>query len=178
MDLFQVYTVLGVVLAAVLVVLFSGVLVRNLMGLQFKFITSITSLLIVSNIAFIFCAKGDGEIFRRDGNQSAGVDFWIDFLGVFSTLRDASFNIATWIFAFEYYKIARMMPFALKGLTMPNGMVTCHRLTNIAFLAANCLVPIVEGILITVSNFKFFKSEPYKSSFAASIVAKVAVGVL
>jgi hypothetical protein len=169
---------MGAALSAILAVLFSVVLAKNLMSLQFKFITSISGLLILSNLAFIFCAKGDGEIFRRENNPQAGVDLWIDFLGVFSTLRDASFNVATWIFAFEYYKIGRMMPLALKGMTMPRGMITYNMVTNIVFLALNCVLPVVEGILITISNYKYFKPEPYKKTFEASIIAKVSVGVL
>lgn len=46
------------------------------------------------------------------------------------------------------------------------------------FLTLNCAVPLVEGILITISNYKYFKPEPYKKTFAASIIVKVSVGAL
>lgn len=72
----------------------------------------------------------------------------------------------------------RMMPLALKGMTMPNGMITYNMVTNTLFLTLNCVMPLVEGILITISNCKYFKPEPNKKIFEASIIAKVSVVVL
>ncbi len=70
------------------------------------------------------------------------------------------------------------MPFALKGLTLPNGMLKCNLITNVVFLSLNLVFPLIEGILITITSYKYLNLEPFKKSLEASIISKICVGAM
>ena len=87
--------------------------------------------------------------------------------------------MAIWVFSFEYFKIARMMPFALKGIPLPRSMKKCNKTINFVFLAINFAFPLAEGTLITITCHNYFiENALYKKFLEASIIAKICVGAM
>ena len=62
MGLFEDLDIVIIATSAILVLLFSAVLVMNLLGSKFNFVTVVTSMLILSNLAAIASIKADTEV--------------------------------------------------------------------------------------------------------------------
>ena len=100
-----------VVTSAILVILFSIVLVMNSTGSKFNFVTILSSLMIVTNLAAIAVITENIQIYKIfEANLAQGsyknTMFWVTALAISCFVRDLTFNIAHWMFAFEYYKIS------------------------------------------------------------------------
>lgn len=64
--------------------------------------------------------------------------------------------VAYWIFAFEYYSIARMMPFAIQGAPMLARMIRVDNYIYYIFLSLNILLPLLAAVFSTIANSIFF----------------------
>ena len=62
-----------------------------------------------------------------------------------TSLSYGCFNVAHWLFASEYYKIAKIMPYALEELPVPDEIKTKHKCVNGLMLFLNIIFPIASG---------------------------------
>jgi hypothetical protein len=50
--------------------------------------------------------------------------------GFWQFILDLTFLVAHWDFAFEYFKIARRMPYVVEEKTIPEDMIRRQRIVN------------------------------------------------
>lgn len=185
-TLITVYTYLQAISCFILAMMFAALLVRNAKTFKFPFVTMIASLLFVANLGFILQVIGYDMfvlLITSDGtNKQKSERFWIQWAGVFSGAHDLAFNCAHWTFSFEYYKIARSMPFALRGVALPHRMVVCQWTLNLVFMTLNILVPlfssICDSVLIALFAKSFNQNVDTEGWTKAGIVFHLLVGLL
>lgn len=78
---------------------------------------------------------------------------WIYVQGGSSAVRDTTFNVSHWMFAFEYYSISRYMPFLLMKLSPDPSMISFDEMLNKLLFTLNVLLPIVNGVSLSAYNF-------------------------
>lgn len=98
------------VLSAVLAVMYLAVLIQVRKGSKFLFVIVISALMLVSNVTAIVVVYENSKIIGAyDKNKTSyqtSIFVWIVFQGVTAIIRDSSFNVAHWEFAFKYFKIS------------------------------------------------------------------------
>lgn len=113
------------------------------------------------------------------GTDQAGLPFksigwvWVQCCAEF--VRDATFNVSHWLFAFEYYTISRFMPFVVEGLQIPSEMVAKDKVVYVAILSLNLLIPLAEATSLLIYNLN---DERTRLETIGMITMRVAVGVL
>lgn len=90
-------------------------------------------------------------------------------------MRDATFNVAHWLFAFEYYTISRFMPFVVEGQQIPAEMVAKDKMVYVAMLSLNFLIPLAEASTLLIYNLN---DERTRLETISMITMRVVVGVL
>lgn len=88
-------------------------------------------------------------------------------------LKDATFNVANWVFAFRYFTISRAMPFCLAGKPVPAEITKRDERTNIVFLTLNVLSPLLEGIAYLLGDLI-----ETNFTYMFAVIAKCSVGVM
>lgn len=110
MKISNVYNLLVGVLSAVLAVMYLAVLMKVQKGSKFLFVIVITALMLVSNLAAIVVVYLNSKIIPAwDVNKTSYptiIFVMVVFQGVMDIIRDSSFNLAHWEFAFKYFKIS------------------------------------------------------------------------
>lgn len=124
--------------------LYAIVLTKTYKGASFKFVRQTVQLLMLYNVSAILFAAS---------NQIHPMWLGIGLNSSMVFVKDASFNLANWVFSFKYYKIARAMPFALVGEEVPAKMVKQEDRLNKIFLALNFFLPLGEGVSYLLSDF-------------------------
>ena len=117
MELFWYYLLVQLMASSLLVPCYSGVLIKVMKGSKYKFVIKLTWLLLVSNIAAIIVVVANSFVYSWDlKNPVEGIitwGCWVEGSGV--AIRDVTFNTAHWMFAYEYYLMAKLMPLALEN---------------------------------------------------------------
>jgi len=80
---------------------------------KFTFLVTLLCLLLASNVAGLIVVEADTKLAKYEIGDPIPV-FWTVTLSVFVFLRNATFNYATWLFAYQYYTLSRNTPFLLK----------------------------------------------------------------
>ena len=142
MGLFNVDTWLPVAASGLLIMLYGATLVKACRGSKYKFVVKLLILLILSNVALILNYLSYYWWFQTDFSNRAIV--WISLLSISGFLLIACFNLSYWMFAFEYYSIARFMPFVLKGQDLPESKLKCDGAINKIMLFLNIAAPLVN----------------------------------
>jgi hypothetical protein len=62
------------------------------------------------------------------------------------------------MFSFEYFSIARFMPFAIREQEYPESMQICDKKLNKIMLALNSVMPALYGLALLIYNFSFDKN--------------------
>jgi hypothetical protein len=66
------------------------------------------------------------------------------------TVQMICFNETSWIFAFEYYKVSKVVPLAVQNQQVPDDLKTSLSKTYRVLLLANMIIPIASGCLYIV----------------------------
>lgn len=82
---------------------------------------------------------------------------WIEWPSI--AIRDATFNVAHWIFAFEYYWMAKIMPVVLEQKPMDERTLTKDRLVYKVLLHLNISIPIFGSIFGFIYNQILFSTK-------------------
>lgn len=101
---FMEYAYVQVGADVIMIVAYVATLIKVLRSSKFKFVIKLLALLIVSNLAGILTIICDGFA------DSA----WVWALSISAFVRSLMFNLAYWMFAFQYYTISRYTPFLLR----------------------------------------------------------------
>jgi hypothetical protein len=110
----KIYFYSGLFTSLLLIPIYVVVLSKAKNGTNYKFVTGIIWLLILSNI---------GQILFLASNYFAA-SYWFNLcvivvLSISKSVQDATFNVAHWLFAMEYYSISRSMPYVVKQQPVP-----------------------------------------------------------
>ena len=112
MQLLAILLVVQAVFAALLLIAQTFVLIK--IKKHNRFVIMIVLLLFISNLATIIVAVSIRGLIKE---QSYYVWLWINGLSL--AVLGSAHSVAYWLFAWEYYKIATLMPFALKNDDLP-----------------------------------------------------------
>jgi hypothetical protein len=119
MQLYNFYNLLTGILSALLAIMYLTVLIEVRKGTKFLFVIAISALMFVSNITGIIVVFSNYKIIGlydpKKTVYPTSVFIWILIQGLTSIIRDSSFNVAQWEFAFKYFKISYEVPLMLKG---------------------------------------------------------------
>lgn len=73
-------------------------------------------------------------------------------LSIFVILRDVTFNVSHWMFSFEYFSIARFMPYAIKDQEYPEKMQSYDNRLNKIMLVLNSVMPVLYALALLIFN--------------------------
>lgn len=129
-----------------LILLYVITLFKVILGSRHKMLILILIMLALNNIGVIADCEMN-RIIVRHNNEGQQTSKKVDLGQFLSTeVRDISFNLAHWLFAFEYYAISKLIPFVLQNRSLPEGMLIQQKLLFWAVLALNILTPFLEGL--------------------------------
>jgi hypothetical protein len=164
--------------SGLLILLYAMTLCKVILGSRHKMLIQLLIMLALNNIGVI----ADCEINRiivRHNNEGSPTSKQVDLGQFLSTqVRDISFNLAHWLFAFEYYAISKLIPFVLQHRSLPEGMLVQQRLLFWAVFALNITTPFLEGLTTYEYNL-YYTAQGVTSSFWGLLMslAKFAVGL-
>lgn len=72
-------------------------------------------------------------------------------------LRDSTFNVAHWEFAYKYFKISYEVPLVLRGESMSNRSAAFFKCIYYGLLVFNVLVAVLSGIDFIIYNYAAFQ---------------------
>ena len=114
--------------------------------------SNLTGILVVfSNYKILGSYNSDTTVYPTS------VFIWILVQGLTSIIRDASFNVAHWEFAFKYFTISYEVPLMLKGEETINAPFLYSNFFYYSMVAFNCLVAVLSGIDFVIYNFAIFE---------------------
>jgi predicted membrane chloride channel (bestrophin family) len=113
MDITSIYLIMMFCASIVLIVLYVGTLLHNFNGSNFKLISVVLGMLLLSNVATIFITWADYELLQKDNSKPVYV--WM--LGIAYSMQDTPFSVVHLVMAFEYLKMARNIPKAIQRLS-------------------------------------------------------------
>jgi hypothetical protein len=151
MGLFKVDTWFAVALSGILVLLYGATLIKVCRGSKYKFVITLLVLLLLSNLSIFPYMGSFYELITKSFSNVPW--FWITLDSFCGFTLLACFNAAHWIFAFEYYSIARFMPFVLKGQDLPESKVKCDRVLNKVMLLLNIALPFLIYMIVFYGNW-------------------------
>jgi len=159
MILANYYNFTQVVLATLLLVMYITTLGRVCRGRKFSFVVKLIVLMMFSNIALI---SGSISNYKESLKEKASTEMKLFMwtAAISFAIRDATFNVAHWMFAFEYYIISRYMPYLLMKTRPSSRMIRCDELINKFFMFFNVFAPIMSGASLLLYNLCDIKFEP------------------
>ena len=179
-DLSTAYDYTTMITSIILIAMFVAVLIRVLLGAKFSFVVIIAILLIVSNVSSIADLIAANNLIKYyfDSNES-GWERANWMMGVFSFSRDATFSVANWIFSYEYYRIAKFMPFVVLDREVPASLISRDRLIFWLVLGLNILAPLATSTTGFIANLEGGRTDQSaKNWIIASIVTRYSVGLM
>ena len=122
---------------------------------------AISGLMLTSNLAGIIVVFSNYKIlgfYNVDTKvYPTSVFIWILVQGLTSIIRDGSFNLAHWEFAFKYFTISYEVPLMLKGEETIEEPFLFSNFFYYSMVAFNCLVALLSGIDFVIYNFAIFE---------------------
>ena len=117
----RVFSIFQYIIATLLIAQYFATLIRVLNGSKFTQVIKLLIILIFSNFALIVGVFAFNKAQDLEESNKTCTDFckfglyaWYLLQSISIFIRDACFNCAHWIFAYDYYLIAHIMPFAIK----------------------------------------------------------------
>lgn len=139
---------------AILIGMYGVTLARMQKGSKYKLFITIIILLIVACVSSIVNSFSNSVLIRKDVNsETSGILFWATIQALADIGFEGCFGCAHWLFAFEYYSIAKIMPLALKGLEMSDEQKNYDRMISIGLLVVNAALAIMNGILEWLASY-------------------------
>lgn len=98
---------------------------------------------------------------------------WLVVLSISDLVKDASFNIAYWLFAFAYFQTARRLPFHNES-EVPESVPRFERKLNCIVLTFCVALPLADAICVYAANSAFIAGQdsPYFTWLVAHIVVE------
>lgn len=146
MELFPAYLLLMLVASLILIALYVFTLVHNFMGSNYKKLSILMALLLLSNVGTILIDYADYQLMKIESLKLSYV--WL--LGIAYSLQDATFSVVHFVMAFEYLKIARNIPKAIKRQRYINRRF--RRVIFWVLLSCNMLFPLLEAVVLIPYN--------------------------
>ena len=140
-----------IVFAVALLAMSTATLIRVCRGRKFTFVVKLIVLLMLSSVAVISGSISNYEEFEA-AQLATNTTFWLWMSGLSYAVHDASFNVAHWMFAFEYYSISRYMPYLLVKSTPSAGMIRCDERVYKVLMFFNVLAPVANGASLLMYN--------------------------
>ena len=147
MDYWQAYVLTQLICAGILLLLYSATLYKVITTTKFKLVVMLLCLLIVSTVAEFVVLKADSKLVETEHQTLLK-----SLQSAFFFIRDATFNLAYWLFAWQYFTIARNTPYLLKQQTPPEEMTVFDNKINVVMSVLNIIVPLVAAILLLLVN--------------------------
>ena len=137
--------------------LYAGVFVHVYRGTRFKLFLQIIGLMMASSIFAILnwlSADEVNKVYRGGGDFVA----WGRFNAFAYSLNQACFGVAHWLFAFEYFNIAKTMPLALKGVRMDYRRQKGYDNVRLIGNAILIFIPAVIGLIMFFAYSTLYNS--------------------
>jgi hypothetical protein len=120
-------------------------------GTKHLFLIVLICLYIISNIAAIL-----SNTFGREWIDNPSLkDPYLALQAAVSCIRDATFNLAHWIFSFKYWIIALEMQYLIERKSMGTIFINLLKVTNYTFIALDILMPCMYSTTFYILNNKF-----------------------
>lgn len=153
MSLYEGYLWTQVACSAILLIIYLAVFIKVLHGSVYIFVLKLTVMLFLSNVATLFLTFANfANLESLSGGSTHNLYFWYWVEGIAAIIGDSTFGLAHWLFAFEYYRICKIMPLAIQGISAKT--LRTDTILYWSLFILNILVPIVEGVLVIRLNFK------------------------
>ena len=112
----------------ILIACYGMTLIRMKKGTKFELFMTLIILLIAACIFAIMLATSDFFVVRFGAGSApdTNIMIWVAINAVAYCGYGVTFNVAHWLFAFEYFSIAKTMPLVLKGVSLSADDVKCH----------------------------------------------------
>ena len=125
MELFPIYELVQATCNCLLIFCYSITLTKNICGSRFAFVMKILVMLLVCNICELIIIVADRKQKEAyETLQTSNIILWGCWIeGVATFFKYATFNVAHWIFAFEYFSIARTIPFVIRARQVPDSLI-------------------------------------------------------
>lgn len=80
---------------------------------------------------------------------------WIIIANAGMFLFISCFDVAHWLFAFEYFTIAKVMPLAKQGLTIPEEKLRKYNAIKTSIVASNVLAAGLTAFFIFMASYHY-----------------------
>ena len=104
---------------------------------RYKVFATITVLFIISNLSMIFYS-----IFTKNMTTSSAP--WMT--STFYVIMLGCENIGHWMFSYEYFNMARIIPFVLNGVAPPESLVKSNKVQYWFWFILNIVVIVLLGV--------------------------------
>jgi hypothetical protein len=145
--LFKVYTYLPIGASGILILMYGTTFIKVWKGSKYSFFIKLLVLLIVSNISQIPYSYSFYKLNTPPYITPPYINLpyiWITLRSISGFFLLASFNVSHWIFAFLYYKIARLMTFVLKEQVVPESVLKFDKTLNKIMFVLNIAFPFLN----------------------------------
>lgn len=160
MKINNAYNAQTALLSFILACLYVAVLLRAHFGSKFTFVIAVSALMLVSNVSGIVVEVANfkliGQYVQGQTEYPSSVYVWVVVQGVSAMVRDATFNVAHWEFAYKYFKISYEVPVILRGDTMSSRSISFFNSVYFGLLAFNILVAVASGVDFILYNLAVF----------------------
>ena len=112
---------------------------------DYRLIVAIAVMVIIGNFSSIGVASSAAVLADNRGKNFSSFDAWNTIYGFSVILNTAFAQLPNWVFAFEYFKIARTMPFVLANQEVPPEMVKRHQRTFRFFICFIVMFSVITG---------------------------------
>jgi len=151
-----------------LLISYVAVFCRVKRGTNYKKLLQLSGLLLLSNIGTLMIVAAQKGIINCLGALAAGdecnsIEVWCWLQGISQFITDATFLTSHWMFAFEYFKIGRRMPFVVEEKQIPENMISNQDRVDVIVLVLNVLVPFLEASSGTWYTLQVFGGNPSPS---------------
>ena len=105
------------------------------------------------------------------------VGFFIFLQGAFTCLRDFSFNVAHWNFAYQYLISAISMPYIFEQKLLPKTIERNCSMLNISALALNIFSSFMQAITLVIFNLKILNGNESPAWLNTYVVFRFSIGI-
>lgn len=137
-------TIVFILGGVTLMVCYTLALIHMQRGTKFKFFMLIISLLIAAALSGMLMQVANTMLVRQDINDFS---FWLALTSFTNFIFLGCFGGAHWLFAFEYFSIAKGMPLALKGIKIPEEQRQKYRIVSAGVFILNATLAFFNAIL-------------------------------
>ena len=151
-ELFDFYNWSTIITSAVLVLCYAFSLNTIMKDTNVGFVITIMILLTVSNLGAAGIIWANIIMTKHNEEQTPSPLSVIYFQSITGFMRDGCFNVATWMFAYEYYNSAISMKYIFEQKEMPVERKEKLSLMNKIMFGVNIAVPVIYYFTLCDTN--------------------------